>query len=207
MSHHIFNSSHHPLNLQKKWTPRSFEQPLIPQLIIVCSLCNIMRKKKKLTVGPVIGYYDTIEDRRVLSNVEPGYLKKLLPDGPPELGEAWAEIQSDIESKIMPGLTHWWVQLFCNGFCSKSSNFAPGNPPTFLPSSPPIRPTPASSASSIPLPSHLQISTGFALLRPPSSKPSSSTGSPSSSACPNVSSQLLPPAVGASSRAPHRKLS
>lgn len=71
-----------------------------------------MRKKKKLTVGPVIGYYDTIEDRRVLSNVEPGYLKKLLPDGPPELGEAWAEIQSDIESKIMPGLTHWWVQLF-----------------------------------------------------------------------------------------------
>lgn len=55
----------------------------------------------------VINYYDTIEDRRVLSNVEPGYLKKLLPDGPPQDGEPWSDIQKDIETKIMPGLTHW----------------------------------------------------------------------------------------------------
>lgn len=55
----------------------------------------------------VIQYYDNIHERRVISNVEPGYLKKILPDGPPEEGESWAEIQKDIESKIMPGLTHW----------------------------------------------------------------------------------------------------
>ena len=55
----------------------------------------------------VVNYYDTIQDRRVVSNVEPGYLKKLLPDGPPEDGEPWADIQKDIETKIMPGLTHW----------------------------------------------------------------------------------------------------
>jgi hypothetical protein len=55
----------------------------------------------------VVSYYNTIQDRRVVSNVEPGYLKKLLPDGPPEDGEPWADIQEDIESKIMPGLTHW----------------------------------------------------------------------------------------------------
>ena len=55
----------------------------------------------------VANYYDTIEDRRVVSNVEPGYLKKLLPSGPPEDGESWADIQKDIETKIMPGLTHW----------------------------------------------------------------------------------------------------
>jgi aromatic-L-amino-acid decarboxylase len=54
-----------------------------------------------------VSYYDTIQDRRVVSNVEPGYLKKLLPNGPPEDGEPWADIQKDIESKIMPGLTHW----------------------------------------------------------------------------------------------------
>jgi aromatic-L-amino-acid decarboxylase len=54
-----------------------------------------------------VSYYDTIHTRRVVSNVEPGYLKKLLPAGPPEDGEPWAEIQMDIESKIMPGLTHW----------------------------------------------------------------------------------------------------
>ena len=45
----------------------------------------------------------------MVSNVEPGYLEKLLPSGPPLKGEAWTEIQKDIESKIMPGLTHWYV--------------------------------------------------------------------------------------------------
>ena len=57
----------------------------------------------------VIDYYDSIQDRRVVSNVEPGYLRKLLPSGPPENGEQWADIQKDIEAKIMPGLTHWYV--------------------------------------------------------------------------------------------------
>jgi aromatic-L-amino-acid decarboxylase len=57
----------------------------------------------------VVNYYDTIEDRRVVSNVEPGYLRKILPAGAPEEGESWADIQKDIETKIMPGLTHWYV--------------------------------------------------------------------------------------------------
>ena len=59
--------------------------------------------------SPVIDYYDNIESRRVLSNVEPGYLAKLLPSTAPEEGERWDDIQKDIESKIMPGLTHWSV--------------------------------------------------------------------------------------------------
>jgi aromatic-L-amino-acid decarboxylase len=55
----------------------------------------------------VVNYYDNIEDRQVVSNVEPGYLRKILPPGPPQEGELWADIQKDIETKIMPGLTHW----------------------------------------------------------------------------------------------------
>jgi aromatic-L-amino-acid decarboxylase len=55
----------------------------------------------------VVNYYNNIQDRRVVSNVNPGYLKNLLQDGPPQEGEPWADIQNDIESKIMPGLTHW----------------------------------------------------------------------------------------------------
>lgn len=60
----------------------------------------------KLT-EPVVEYYDTIDTRRVVSNVEPGYLKKILPDGIPAEGEAWEDIQKDVQDKIMPGLTHW----------------------------------------------------------------------------------------------------
>ena len=55
----------------------------------------------------VVNYYDTIADRRVVSNVEPGYLRKLLPSEAPEEGEPWKDIQADIETKIMPGMTHW----------------------------------------------------------------------------------------------------
>ncbi|KAA8569966.1 hypothetical protein EYC84_002304 [Monilinia fructicola] len=36
--------------------------------------------------------------------VEPGYLKKILPDGPPQEGEGWADIQKDIEAK-----DHAWL--------------------------------------------------------------------------------------------------
>lgn len=55
----------------------------------------------------VIEYYETIESRRVLSDVEPGYLRELIPPGIPETGEKWEDIQKDIEAKIVPGLTHW----------------------------------------------------------------------------------------------------
>ncbi len=64
----------------------------------------------------VIDYYETIQDRDVLPAVEPGYLKKLVPQDPPETGEAWSAIQKDISSKIMPGLTHWRVFSYKSHF-------------------------------------------------------------------------------------------
>ena len=57
----------------------------------------------------IIRYNHGVQDRQVSSNVEPGYLKSLLPDDPPTAGEEWADIQKDIEEKIMPGITHWQV--------------------------------------------------------------------------------------------------
>ncbi|ORY63216.1 pyridoxal-dependent decarboxylase conserved domain-containing protein [Pseudomassariella vexata] len=60
-------------------------------------------------------------ERHVVSKVEPGYLRKLLPDAAPEDGEAWADIQKDIEVKIVPGLTHWQSPNFLAWFpCSSS---------------------------------------------------------------------------------------
>ena len=68
----------------------------------------------------VIDYHDTIHGKRVVSNVSPGYLRKILPSGPPEEGEKWNDIQKDIESKIMPGLTHWYAnQASMAGFAKK----------------------------------------------------------------------------------------
>jgi tyrosine decarboxylase len=46
-------------------------------------------------------------ERRVTPEVEPGYLRPLLPNDAPETGEEWNKIMNDIERVIMPGVTHW----------------------------------------------------------------------------------------------------
>lgn len=79
------------------------------------------RKAASSAIDEIVNYYDTLPDRRVLSNVEPGYLKKLLPSGPPQKGEAWTDIQKDIETKIMPGLTHWQSPNFMAFFPASST--------------------------------------------------------------------------------------
>ncbi|PVI05176.1 PLP-dependent transferase [Periconia macrospinosa] len=55
----------------------------------------------------IVQYYDTLTERPVLPSISPGYLKPLLPPGPPSEGEPWPQIQADIEKLIQPGLTHW----------------------------------------------------------------------------------------------------
>jgi aromatic-L-amino-acid decarboxylase len=69
----------------------------------------------------VANYYDTLEERPVLPSVKPGYLRPLLPDGPPEEGESWDKIQADIDRVIMPGLTHWQSPKFMAFFPCNSS--------------------------------------------------------------------------------------
>ena len=46
-------------------------------------------------------------DQRVLPMVQPGYLRPLIPEDPPDNPEEWPHIQQDIDSKIKPGLTQW----------------------------------------------------------------------------------------------------
>lgn len=43
----------------------------------------------------------------MLPDIQPGYLRDLIPSTAPEKAEPWPSIQADIESKIIPGLTHW----------------------------------------------------------------------------------------------------
>ncbi|KAI4132128.1 MAG: hypothetical protein LQ338_000882 [Usnochroma carphineum] len=65
------------------------------------------RRAAHSAVDEIIDYFSTIDSKRVVSDVSPGYLRPLLPSGPPEEGEKWEDIQKDIAAKIMPGLTHW----------------------------------------------------------------------------------------------------
>lgn len=79
------------------------------------------REAAHTAIEEIIQYYDTLPSRPVLSTVTPGYLRPLLPSGPPQTGEAWPAIQADIERVIMPGLTHWQSPNFMAFFPANST--------------------------------------------------------------------------------------
>ncbi|KAL0944465.1 aromatic-l-amino-acid decarboxylase [Colletotrichum truncatum] len=73
-------------------------------------------------VEDITKYYDTIASQeKVLPSVTPGYLRPLLPPSAPEAPESWADIHADLQSHIVPGITHWQSPSFHAFFpCSSS---------------------------------------------------------------------------------------
>ncbi|KAI4496139.1 hypothetical protein M0802_008006 [Mischocyttarus mexicanus] len=61
----------------------------------------------KATVDFIANYTETLRDRPVLPDVEPGYLSQMIPEDAPMKAETWQEVFKDIERVIMPGMTHW----------------------------------------------------------------------------------------------------
>jgi aromatic-L-amino-acid decarboxylase len=56
-------------------------------------------------VNYIADYIENIEQRQVLSTVEPGYLRPMLPRQAPETGESFEQIMADVERVIMPGVS------------------------------------------------------------------------------------------------------
>ncbi|XP_050529750.1 histidine decarboxylase isoform X2 [Daktulosphaira vitifoliae] len=65
------------------------------------------RKRGKFMVDYIAEYLETIRERQVYPNVQPGYLRNLTPDSAPVEPECWDQIMEDVENVIMPGITHW----------------------------------------------------------------------------------------------------
>jgi hypothetical protein len=62
------------------------------------------RQRGREMVDYIAEYMESVGDRRVTPDVEPGYLRYLIPKKAPQEGEGWADIMSDVETKIMPGV-------------------------------------------------------------------------------------------------------
>ncbi len=64
----------------------------------------------------IADYFENIEKYPVLSPVQPGDIKALVPAVPPARGEAMDAIFRDFETVIMPGIAHWqhpgWFAYF-----------------------------------------------------------------------------------------------
>ncbi|MGF1474144.1 MAG: pyridoxal phosphate-dependent decarboxylase family protein [Geminicoccaceae bacterium] len=58
-------------------------------------------------IDRIADYWQTIEDRPVRAQTEPGAIKSQLPAAPPEQGEPFDQVMADFERIVMPGITHW----------------------------------------------------------------------------------------------------
>uniref|UniRef100_A0A1I8I727 Histidine decarboxylase n=1 Tax=Macrostomum lignano TaxID=282301 RepID=A0A1I8I727_9PLAT len=65
------------------------------------------RRRGKEMVDFIADYLENIRSYRVFPDVEPGYMRAMVPDGAPERGEKWDQIFADFQSAVMPGMTHW----------------------------------------------------------------------------------------------------
>ena len=69
----------------------------------------------------VLHYFEDARAYPVLSQVEPGSVRRVLPDSPPERGEPLDALLDDFERLVLPGVTHWNHPRFFAYFGTSSS--------------------------------------------------------------------------------------
>uniref|UniRef100_A0A8D3DXS2 Aromatic-L-amino-acid decarboxylase n=1 Tax=Scophthalmus maximus TaxID=52904 RepID=A0A8D3DXS2_SCOMX len=79
------------------------------------------RRRGREMVDYVADYLENIEQRPVYPDLEPGYLRPLIPAEAPLEPETFEDIMRDVERVIMPGVTHWQSPYFYAYFPAASS--------------------------------------------------------------------------------------
>jgi aromatic-L-amino-acid/L-tryptophan decarboxylase len=65
------------------------------------------RRYGHAVVDWIADYQSRVESFPVLSQVKPGEIRASLPAAPPEKGEPFDTLLKDVETVILPGITHW----------------------------------------------------------------------------------------------------
>jgi len=64
----------------------------------------------------IADYWERVEDLPPMSPVQPGAIRERLPSQAPETGEPFADLIKDLDSIVLPGITHWqhpsWFAYF-----------------------------------------------------------------------------------------------
>src|SRR5271166_1554601 len=79
------------------------------------------RRQGHAVVDWIADYHSRIESFPVLSRVQPGEIRSKLPPNAPEQGEAFDQILGDMESVVLPGITHWQSPNFYAYFPANAS--------------------------------------------------------------------------------------
>jgi len=79
------------------------------------------RRYGKEVIDWIADYYEWVESKPVVADVEPGEVRAMLPDFPPQTGESFPEMMDDVDRILMPGITHWQSPNFFAYFPSNTS--------------------------------------------------------------------------------------
>src|SRR5215211_1858067 len=79
------------------------------------------RREGYRVVDWVARYMEEVERYPVLSQVEPGAIRALLPGHPPVEGEPFEALLRDVDEILMPGITHWQSPRFFGYFPANNS--------------------------------------------------------------------------------------
>jgi aromatic-L-amino-acid decarboxylase len=79
------------------------------------------REDGALALDWVASYLERVREFPVLSQVEPGALRAALPAAPPDEPESFSNVVSDLDSILLPGITHWQSPRFFAYFATTGS--------------------------------------------------------------------------------------
>ena len=65
------------------------------------------RREAREIIDWIADYWQTLVNKPVLSQVDPGWVRAQLPMLAPEQPESLQAVLADMDRVIMPGLTHW----------------------------------------------------------------------------------------------------
>ncbi|MBZ5587903.1 MAG: aspartate aminotransferase family protein [Acidobacteriia bacterium] len=79
------------------------------------------RRHGRAVIDWIADYWERVERLPVLSQVRPGEIRAALPASPPTEGEPFETLLHDVESVILPGVTHWQSPNFFAFFPANTS--------------------------------------------------------------------------------------
>ncbi len=79
------------------------------------------RRRGHEVIEWIASYMERVADFPVQSRSQPGALRNALPEQPPMYGEPFDAVMNDLDSLIVPGLTHWQSPNFFGYFPANSS--------------------------------------------------------------------------------------
>ena len=84
-------------------------------------MSETFREDGALVVDWVASYLERVRELPVLSQVEPGDIRRALPVSPPDEPEPFSAVLADLDSILAPGLTHWQSPRFFAYFATTGS--------------------------------------------------------------------------------------